>query len=206
MDVKQVNTGSLVIKSVPVQQLIRTFNLSGVRVLQPPANNFEGKIATPPAKDAELYKSALGTPVVIDLTFQSVTYTDFNTNQTKTTDKITFITVLCTVSQTKRIVMTEIQGFDGTVNEYIGMGNYQISINGIITGANGVRPLAEILSLKKMLDAPVAIPIESSFLNNLGIYNIVVNDYTLPQEPGGWSKQDFSINAISEKPLELQIT
>jgi len=198
-----VSTGGLVVKSVSLQQLVRTFNLQNVRSLNQPANNYEGKINQTTVKDPELYKSALGTPVVIDLTFDSVTYKDFNTNQTKTTDKITFVTVLCTVTQPKKIVKTEIQGADGTVKEYIGLDDYQVSINGIITGANGQRPLSELLALKRMLDAPVPVPVISSFLNNLGIFNVVVNDYTLPQEAGGWSKQDFSINAISDTPLEL---
>lgn len=199
----KVNTGRLVVKSVPVSQLVRTFNLQNVKVLQQPANNFEGKINQTTYKDPELYKSALGTPVVIDLTLDSVTYKDPTTNQSKTTDKITFVTVLCTVSQAKKIVKTEIQGADGTVKEYIGLDDYQVSINGILTGNNGQRPLNELLSLKRTLDAPVAIPVISSFLNNLGIFNIVVDSYTLPQEAGGWSKQDFSINALSDTPFEL---
>ena len=85
------------------------------------------------------------------------------------------------------------------------MDDYQVNINGIITGANGVHPADTVTELKKMLDAPVAIPVVSSFLNRLGIYNIVVNDYSIPQVAGGYSKQDFSINAISDAPLELQI-
>jgi hypothetical protein len=39
----------------------------------------------------------------------------------------------------------------------------------------------------------------------MGIYNIVVTDYSMPQNAGGISRQDFSINAISDEPLELQI-
>ena len=195
----------IIIPNEQITNLIRTFNLQNVQVVNTTDNPYNGKIAASPAADPALYKSALGTPVVINLVFDTVTYTNFFTKQSFTTRVLQFDTILCTVSQAKKIIKTEIQGRDGTVKEYIGLDDYQVNINGIITGANGVHPADTVTELKKMLDAPVAIPVVSSFLNRLGIYSIVVNDYSIPQVAGGYSKQDFSINAISDAPLELQI-
>lgn len=224
MDIKPINQDKLVIKGVSVNQLLREYNVQDVstinlrqvargvnqiavnRTVQQPKNPYEGKINQAISADPELYKSALGTPVVINLEFKSVTYTDLKTKQVKTTDDIVLDTVLCTVAQAKKIVKTEIQGADGTVKEYIGMDDYQVTINGIIVGENRRAPVNEVLALKRMLDAPVAIPVVSSFLNNLGIFSVVVNDYAVPQVAGGISKQDFTINAISDTPIELQIT
>ena len=202
-----VNTQGLVIKSVPLAFLTRAFNMQNVNTIKPPTNPYLGKsdFLTVP-RDKELYKSALGTSVVINLIFDSVTYTDINTKKVVTTRRMQFDAVLCTVSQAKKIIKTEIQGFNGTVKEYIGMDDYEVSINGIIAGANGVYPMENVLELKRMLDAPVPIPVTSNFLNNLDIFNIVVADYTLPQEAGGYSTQNFSISAISDTPLELQIS
>lgn len=194
-----------VIAAVPIMNLIRRYNLAGVRPLAVRDNPYDGKVNQADDRDPELYKSALGTPVVIDLTFQSVTYTDFIQNRQVTTDEVRLETVLCTVNRPTIIVKTQIQGRNGTVKEYISKDDYQLTINGIIAGQNGQYPEAEALAVQRMAEAPVAIPVVSRFLNGMGIYNIVVTDYSMPQNAGGISRQDFTINAISDEPLELQI-
>jgi hypothetical protein len=198
-------TQTVVIPSVPLSQLLRTYNVLNVQPLAVRDNPFDGKINQLDNRDPELYKSALGTPVVIDLLFQSVTYTDFIRNRKVTTDELRLQTVLCTVSRASIIIKTQIQGRSGTVKEYISKDDYSISINGIIVGENGQYPEAEALALQRIAEAPVPIPIVSRFLNALEIYNVVVEDYSMPQTAGGISKQDFTIMAISDEPLELQI-
>lgn len=200
-----INTGTIVIPNVPVQQLIRTFNLSNVRPLDVRDNPYQGRVNQSDSRDPALYRSALGTPVVIDLTFQSVRYTDFEKNREVSTEQLQLQAVLCTVSRPSIIVKTQIQGRNGTVKEYISKDDFAITINGIIVGENGQFPEAQVISLQRICEAPVAIPVVSRFLNALQIYNIVVEDYTMPQTAGGISKQEFTINAISDQPIELQI-
>lgn len=225
MDIKPVRPDDLVIKGTPITQLLRTYNVQDIRtinlsqaarglsealvnrtVAQPAAPNYSDQIRQAATPDPELYKSILGTPVVMDLLFEGIVYKDFNNGQTLRTPNVRFETVLCTITQAKKIIKTEIQGRDGTVKEYIGLDDYQVNINGIIAGENRVYPKDKVLQLKAILDAPVAIPVVSDFLNNLGIFNIVVNDYSLPQEAGGISKQDFSINALSDTDVILQMS
>lgn len=225
MDIQPIRPEDLIIKGTPITQLLRTYNVQDVRTINlsqaarglsealvnrnlamPAAPNYGSQISQSAVVEKELYFSMLGTPVVIDLKFESVTYKDFNKNITYRTPDVTFETVLCTVSQAKKIIKTEIQGRDGTVKEYIGMDDYQVTINGIIVGENRVHPKNKVLQLKSVLDAPVSIPVVSEFLNNLGIFNIVINDYSLPQEAGGYSKQDFSINALSDTDIILQMS
>jgi hypothetical protein len=198
-------TKTVVIPNVPLTQLVRTFNLVNVQPLAVRDNPYEGKINQLDSRDPELYKSALGTPVIIDLLFQSVTYTDFNKNRQVTTDELRLQTVLCTVSRPSIIIKTQIQGKNGTVKEYISKDDYAVTINGIIVGENGQYPETEVLALQRMAEAPVPIPVVSRFLNALEIYNIVVVDYSMPQTAGGISKQDFTLICISDEPLELQI-
>lgn len=196
---------AVTIAAVPVSALIRTYNIAGIRPLAIRDNPYEGKVDQSDDRDPELYKSALGTPVVIDLTFESVTYTDFIQNRQITTEEIRLQTVLCSVDRPSIIVKTQIQGRNGTVKEYISKDDFQISINGIIAGENGQYPEAAALAIQRMCEAPVPIPVVSRFLNGIGIYNIVVEGYSLPQVAGGISRQDFTITAISDEPLELQI-
>lgn len=186
-----------------VDQVIQAYNIQNVNVGNAKDNQFSGKISQTTNIDKELYRSSLGTPVLADITFKGGTYTN-NDGKTISFGDVKLITVLATVSQSKKIITTEIQGRDGTVKEYIGMGDYEIAVNGIITGDNGHYPDTEIRALKNMLDAPIAISVVSRYLQNLDIYNVVVVDYSFEQEAGGYSKQGFSISCISDVPVELQ--
>jgi hypothetical protein len=117
-----------------------------------------------------------------------------------------FDTVLITATQPINIVKTEIQGRPGTVKEYIGAGDMQLNIDIIIQGANGVYPREEVNRFKRWLDAPVSKKIVAWWLDNIGVSDIVVESYTVPQMKGGYSYQIFNISAISDAPVELKIT
>lgn len=197
--------------------LRREFRLDNVRIVSalPPVNTGRGTaqvnqpengftISQQTRIDPVLYKSALGTPVYTNLQFTGKNYED-QYGRPKQFPTLVFDTVIMTVNQSKNIVTTAIQGRDGTVKEYIGMGDYVITINGIITGANGHYPVDEVRELKKMLDAPIAIDVVSWYLQNLDISTIVIKDYDIPQVEGGYSYQRFSINALSDTPQEIQI-
>lgn len=102
----------------------------------------------------------------------------------------------------------EIKKRDFTFKEYINQDDWQLSFTGQLTGANGQRPLADIILLKKLLDSKdIFQPIEiiGQWFNALGIFSMVVTDYTLPQDPGGWSYQNFTIQAISEDPIDIKM-
>ena len=165
--------------------------------------------------DLPIGTSDLGTPYYSDLTIKKGSYTD-NNNNTQQFSGMQLVTVIMTVNQSKNIITTAIQGMDGTVKEYIGMGDYDVTINGIITPtqqvgtanvpANGVYPKNNVTILKRILDAPVPLQVTSWYLQMLGIYSLVVKDYNIPQIQGGYSQQPFTIHALSDKPIEIQIT
>jgi hypothetical protein len=149
-------------------------------------------------------RSTLGTKVQSNLIIQQGSYTLFD-GTTQTWSAMRFDAVLIAVSQAKKIVKTEIAGRNGTVKEYIGMDDYAIQITGVITGANGQHPADEIAQLKRILDAPISIAVSSTYLQNMGIFSIDVESYELGQQPGGYSYQNFTINATSSNPAELII-
>lgn len=172
--------------------------------------------------DGGITFSELGTPVFSNLTFQSVTYTDTDGTEV-TTPEMTFDTVIIDVMFPRNIIKTVIQGKNGTVKEYIGEGDAEIGFRGMITtgqaflvngenqaphdkSMNGVAPVDAINALKKILKAPVPIPVVSAYLQNLDINSVVFEDRTLGQEEGGYSYQTFSINAVQDVPIELQIS
>jgi len=156
------------------------------------------------AGDTPIGSSILGTAVMTDVTFDSVTYTDSQNNEV-TTPKLKFDAILVDVTLPRNIVKTEIQGRSGTVKEYIGEGDAQISFRGIITGPNNHYPIDEVAALKRLIKAPVSIPVISAYLNNLDIDTIVFEDRTLGQDEGGYSYQAFTLNAIQDIAQELNI-
>lgn len=153
--------------------------------------------------DKELYRSSLGTPVLSNLIIESVTYTG-DDGRERTTPRLQFDTILLTVSQSKNIVKTAIQGVPGTVKEYISLGDFEVTIQGIITAENGIYPRAEVSDLQAVLLAPVALPVSSWYLQLWDIDSLVVEKYTVPQEAGGYSSQAFSIDCTSDAPVELE--
>jgi len=137
--------------------------------------------------------------------FLSNSYT-YPNGKTVSFNDIEFKTVLMTASQAKKIIKTEIQGADGACYEYIGMDNYYVGITGKITGDVGSYPLDKVLELKKMLETPVVIDVVSDWLQNLGIYQLVIESHELPQMAGGISYQDFSLSCSAYTPVELRIS
>jgi hypothetical protein len=192
-------------------KVARYYNLGNVAVINANNNNpYLGKLPTPITKDEPRTgaQSFLGTPVFSNLVLNPVEpYTDFLGNQFFPYGKdILLNTVIITVDQPIRIIKTEIQGRDGTVKEYIGKDDAKITINGIITGANGVYPYFDVQMLKTWLDAPTSKGITAWWLDLLNITQMVVESYSFPQAEGGYSYQMFSIQAISDNPVELKIT
>lgn len=168
------------------------------------ANEFDSKIDKTTTADTPLYRGPLGTPVWADVTFKGGSYTD-NNGKTVTFGDVKLVTVLLTVHQSKKIITTEIQGRNGTVKEYIGDGDYEVQINGMLTGQNGQYPTDDVLALKAVFNAPIAIEIVAKYLQNLDVFNVVVMDYDFPQEAGKYSTQSFSARCLSDTPIELQI-
>lgn len=155
-------------------------------------------------KDKPLYLSDIGTPVLCNLEIQNGEWTDSAGVRHEWPYTI-FDTVLITVDQPKNIIKTAIQGRNGTVKEYISDGDYSINIKALIIGPLGVMPLQEVSDLKKVLDAPMSLAVNSRFLQNLGIDNLVVDRYSFPQVEGGYHYQAVEINCSSDLPIELKI-
>jgi len=74
----------------------------------------------------------------------------------------------------------------------------------MIVGVNGGYPNYDVSLLKAWLDAPVSKGVTAWWLNDLGISQVVVESYNLPQMEGGISYQMFTINAISDIPIQLK--
>lgn len=141
-----------------------------------------------------LRQSYLGTPVFADLVLRS---DDADTG-------IYFDTVLITVSQTKNIVKTSVNGRNGTFKEYIADGDYDIDIKGAITSQFSTEyPLDAVTEFVRRMKIPQSIQLISPFLQIYDIYDFVVESYSTPQVEGVQNTQLFEIKGVSDLPLEL---
>lgn len=147
--------------------------------------------------------SQLGTLVFSDLDISAASYS--KDGQNFETKKINIDTVLFEVSQEKHIVRTAVQGRDGTVKEYISDGDYAVSIKGVLTGRNGEYPRDAVSDLMEFLKAPISMKVNSWFLGQFGITDIVVLNFSLSQVEGLQNSQPFQINAVSDTPFEVNL-
>jgi hypothetical protein len=154
-------------------------------------------------QDTARKQSMLGTPVFSNMEIKDGSWIDSN-GAINTYQGINIDTVLMTVSQSKNIVTTPVQGRDGTVKEYISDGDYSIEVQGVLVSPNGnTYPEEDVNKLTQILRAKEPIRIISEFLDYFGVSDVVVTDYSFPQVQGFRNQQTFTISMLSDTPIEL---
>lgn len=148
--------------------------------------------------------SYFGTPVFSNIEIKPFQYEKLNGETIQIKNGIVIDHVLITVTQTKNIVTTPIQGRPGTVKEYISDGDFEIELTGTISSKGNNYPETDVNELVQILRAPVAINIISEFLNWFDIHSVVVTDYSFPQSEGFRNQQEFNITLLSDTPVELE--
>ena len=128
-------------------------------------------------------------------------------NKTKTALEFEIQNCLLSINQTKNIVTTSIQGRKGTVKEYISDGDLQINVKCVLNARNGEVPTEQVKTLLTNLTANTSLPITNKVLNEyFQCYNVVVTDFTHPQQIGSLSSWQFEFNCLSDYPVELYLS
>lgn len=178
----KVNTNAIAIEQDAIQQAINDNQVGDV-------------------KDS---KSRFGLPVFDKVRLEQLRYKTTD-GKSITVDSIELGTVLCEITQQRNIVTTQVSGRNGTVKEYIGDGDYNISIRGILVSDNqNVAPANQLGVLIGHCTSPVQIDVSSNFLSYFGIYTIVIESYNVRQLEGMRNIIPFELNCISETPTELR--
>ena len=94
----------------------------------------------------------------------------------------------------------------GTVKEYIGMGDIQLTIRGYVATKNPDEyPDVDARLIKSYASAPVPLKVTSTFLNDiLGITQIVVESCQLSQQQGMRNVQYFQWQAVSDTDYTIE--
>jgi hypothetical protein len=165
-------------------------------------------IKTSELPDSKVATSALGTSVmqqlIITVFTDNVLYTESkNVEIVGQYANFKYNDVLISVSQSKKIVVTNIAGNDGSIKEFIGLGDFEINITGRLTGNYGQSPRTDFINLTNLLKSNRNLAVACPYLTDLGISEIIVTSFDLPQNVGEFSTQYFTINAISDFSPEL---
>ena len=104
----------------------------------------------------------------------------------------------------KNIVTTQTVGEAGEYVEFIGNGNYTISMQLNLNDVQGAYPEEAFATLNEILNAPAVIDVSCQFLNRLGIFSIVVQRHSLTNS-GNWQNQQLiQVEALQFINLELK--
>lgn len=124
---------------------------------------------------------------------------------------------MTTVQQRKHIVTTRVQGRSGTVKEFISDGDFTVRFQGLMLDSDPAgyvvrdetppttsdHPDAQLARLAEALAVPAALPVQSGYLNKLGIYHLVVTDYEFG--PAAFENaRPFTITALSDRSFDIR--
>jgi len=115
-----------------------------------------------------------------------------------------FEIALCEVSNVRNIIKTSVAGRNGTIKEYMSDGDYSIKIRGVIASKYSNRPpIEKITSWSNVTKSPLALTVDSNFLNNFGIYSLVIENPIIKQREGARNVWDVELDCCSDTPFEL---
>jgi hypothetical protein len=156
--------------------------------------------------DEAIATSYLGTPIFSNLHIQGGQFKDPVTGDIIEYEGLRIDSVLFTVNREKNMVITDIQGRDGSIKELIANKDFTIQISGyLLSNKINVAPVNEKNALIKICDAKTSIEVVSNFLNDFGIYNIVIQNYSIAEVQGKRSVIEFNLNCLSDIPYDLEL-
>lgn len=170
----------------------------------------------------EEYKSYLNTPVFGSFIFGDLQNKSANNyvdqfGETKNFTPLKFHECTYQISQSKNTVTTVLQGFNGTVKEYVSDGDFSISIDGRVSGvydsvtdsfrSSSQYPAEYVQDLVAALKVPAAIPMSNQILSGIfGINFVVVTNFAFQRNTAGMNYQNFTLDLISDRPIEIVLS
>lgn len=141
-----------------------------------------------------------------DTNNQTQTFTSSDNSNVNETDDLILPIALISITPEKYIVRTAIQGSKrGTVKEYMGRGDYLVSIKGVIVGQNpNKRPESELKKFLQFCEYDKELEVVSEMLQDNKIFNLVIESYPHEMREGMRNVIDFTLNCYSDEPFEIK--
>lgn len=155
-------------------------------------------------KEEAIGKTDYATPVLDRLEIPEGTYVDLEGNDINFPG-IVIDTIIFEASKSKNIVKTAIQGRNGKIKEYVADDDFMINARGFISNKSNVIPLADLRAFREIMEVPQQIDVISQYLNEvLEVYQIVVENFSMPQIEGVRNELPFTFQASSDVPIDLE--
>ncbi len=172
-----------------------------------PAVHFTG--VTPITQQEAERMSWLGTPILFPILFKKGSYAVYlPSGEIEKREKQDYglpPATLTDFSRAKRITKTQVLGDTGTVKELFSLEDWRLRIRGFCLdepGRSAYEQLTELLSWETLADS---ISVGGSLFEDKSIYNIVIENMEVRQLAGQPGVIPFTIQALSDQPLELQV-
>lgn len=149
-------------------------------------------------------KTAEGKAIFMPLQFEQLSYTD-DVGAKVDMKRLYLPCVIVEPTLVKNVVKTTIRGakLRGTVKEQTSLGDYSISIKGMLIGTDGKYPFDLVNRLKLYAESPKAIAVSHDLLTKLGVYSIVIEQMELPNKQGFENVQPFTLTCSSDIDIKL---
>jgi len=151
--------------------------------------------------------SWLGTPILFPIRFKEGSYAVYQANgDIEKIDKQEVFLPASTIvdfNRYKKITKTQVLGDTGTVKELFSLEDWRIRIRGFCLNEPGhpaYEQIMELLEWEKLADS---IAVGGSLFEDKGIYQMVIENMEVRQLDGQPGVIPFTIQALSDKPLEL---
>lgn len=161
---------------------------------------YKGSLNSNLAFDAVVFKKPSGAGN------QTQTFTGGNGNAINTNEDLVLPIALISITPEKFIVRTNVQGRkSGSVKEYVGRGDYLVSIKGVLVGENpNKRPEAELKKFLQFCNYETELEVVSAMLQDNKIYNLVIESFPHEMREGMRNVIDFTLNCYSDEPFEIK--
>lgn len=191
----------LILKSVGLALIKPKFYKVDLETINEEAGNdldgYTGNMSGMPVFDSITFKNPAGN--------ETQTFVEGQPNGLVNDSDLTLVTALISINKSKNIVVTKIQGRNGTVKEYVSDDDYQINIRGVIVGKySNKRPIDEMKKLEDYCNFNREIDIVCNFLNDLNVQTVVIISHTKSQREGTRNVIDFEIQCLQETPFEIK--
>lgn len=170
---------------------------------EPPHEDGTGLLGLPLFAQATFYEVAAGA--------RPVAGADAAKQQPRGPALLTLADPLVQVARETVIVSTSIQGRTGQVKEYIGNGDFTITLKGVLASPVDDRrqarnyPVAQVEALRTMCTNGKTLEVVCYLLQPLGIKNVVVKKLNLPPMAGFTNVQAYELECVSDDPIELTL-
>jgi hypothetical protein len=172
--------------------------------------------------DSPEYQSYLNTPVYGSFIFGDIQNPSANNyvdqfGVTQEFKPLRFHECTYNISLSKNIITTALQGFNGTVKEYVSDGDLNISIDGRLSGiyddisdsfrSTTYYPIEYVQKMVAALRVPASIPIANQIVSGVfGVNFVTVTNAEFQRDTAGLNYQKFSIDLISDRPIEIVLS